>query len=121
MPSALKTFADDFLRWRGGRQKSGYEKMLLGINPFVIPWDCYLLRFREGADISSHTDPVSDRRHYRINVVLVEARDGGVFKCESPIFETNRIKFFRPDRDAHGVTRVNSGTRYVLSFGWALK
>jgi hypothetical protein len=114
------SFASKFLRWRGGRQRSGYEKMLLAINPFIVPWDVYLLRFREGAEIGSHTDPVTDRRHYRINIVLSEAREGGEFVCENPIFETRRIKFFRPDRDAHSVTRVESGTRYVLSVGWVL-
>ena len=119
--SSLKTFANGFLRWRGGRQKSGYEKMLLGINPFVVPWDCYLLRFREGAEIASHTDPVDDRRHFRVNLVLVEADEGGEFQCENPIFATRRIKFFRPDQESHSVTRVDSGTRYVLSFGWTLK
>lgn len=117
----IKTFARDFLRWRGGRQKSGYEKMLLAINPFIVPWDCYLLRFREGAEIAPHTDTVDERRHFRINVVLVEARDGGEFVCEDPIFASRRIKFFRPDQQAHSVTRVESGTRYVFSVGWTLR
>lgn len=117
----LKTFAKGFLRWRGGRQKSGYEKMLLAINPFIIPWDCYLLRFREGAQIKGHIDPVDERRHFRINVILIEAAKGGQFECDAPIFESRRVKFFRPDQQMHSVTRVESGSRYVLSIGWTLK
>ena len=119
--STLKTFAYGFLRWRGGRQESGYEKMLLCVNPFVVPFDCYLLRFREGAEIAKHTDRVDGRRHYRVNVVLVEADEGGIFECSDPIFESRRIKFFRPDCQAHSVTCVQAGTRYVLSIGWVLK
>ncbi|MFK7964645.1 MAG: 2OG-Fe(II) oxygenase [Burkholderiaceae bacterium] len=119
--STLRTIANDFLRWRGGRQESGYEKMLIGINPFFVPFDCYLLRFREGAEIATHTDPVDGRRHYRVNVILSEADEGGVFVCANPIHESRRIKFFRPDRQAHSVTRVEAGTRYVLSIGWVLK
>ena len=95
--------------------------MLLGINAFIVPWDCYLLRFREGSEIAEHTDPVDGKRHFRVNMILVEAEEGGVFECEDPIFETKRLKIFRPDRSPHSVTRVDSGTRYVLSFGWVLK
>ncbi|MEL7296194.1 MAG: 2OG-Fe(II) oxygenase [Pseudomonadota bacterium] len=121
LKSTLTTFADGFLRWRSGRQQTGYEKMLLGINPFIVPWDCYLLRYKEGAEIPSHTDPVDGRKHYRVNVVLSEAEDGGEFECDTPIFASRRIKFFRPDQQPHSVSRVNAGTRYVLSFGWVLK
>ena len=117
---AFETFTKGFLRWRGGRQESGYEKLLLGINPFIVPWDCYVLRFREGAEIAPHTDPVDGRRHYRLNIILAEPKKGGEFQCENPIFESRYVKFFRPDRDSHSVTRVEDGTRYVLSIGWAL-
>jgi hypothetical protein len=45
----------------------------------------------------------------------------GDFVCESPIFETTRIKLFRSDVSMHSVTRVQGGSRYVLSLGWVLK
>ncbi len=105
-------------RWQSGRQRSGYEKMLLVACPVVIPFDCYLLRFREGAEIPEHTDPVDGRRHYRLNIVLRAARAGGEFICSAPIFASRRIKLFRPDVAPHAVTRVERGTRYVLSIGW---
>ncbi|MBT8102500.1 MAG: 2OG-Fe(II) oxygenase, partial [Gammaproteobacteria bacterium] len=59
----------NWLRWRSGRQASGYEKMLLLMNPFLVPFDFYLLRFREGAEVPEHTDPVTDKKHYRLNIV----------------------------------------------------
>lgn len=111
---------NDALRWRQGRQRSGYEKMLLGINPFVIPWDCYLLRYGPGAQIPPHTDPVPGKRHYRLNVVLKEATQGGVFQCDHVLFGTRRVKLFRPDVQTHQVSRIERGQRYVLSVGWVL-
>ena len=108
------------LKWRPGRQGSGYEKMLLLANPVLVPFDCYLLRYKEGAGISEHTDPVDGKRHYRLNIVLKNATAGGEFKCDEPIFGGNRVNLFRPDRTAHSVTPVTAGSRYVLSIGWVL-
>jgi hypothetical protein len=41
--------------------------------------------------------------------------------CADPIFETRRIKLFRPDACEHSVTRVVGGSRYVFSLGWVLR
>lgn len=111
----------NWLRWRSGRQRSGYEKMLLVANPLLLPFDCYLLRFRAGAAIAEHTDPVDARRHYRLNIVLKNASAGGEFRCREPIYASARIKLFRPDVAPHSVTPVVDGVRYVLSVGWVLK
>lgn len=108
-------------KWRSGRQNSGYEKMLLLANRVVQPFDCYLLRYAPGAEIAEHTDPVDDKKHYRLNIVLKRATRGGEFKCQEVIFENSRIKLFRPDVSAHSVGLVNAGTRYVLSIGWTRK
>lgn len=110
-----------FLRWKPGRQQSGYEKMLLLANPFLVPFDCYILRYRPGSEITEHTDPVDDKKHYRLNIVLRKAKSGGQFACSETIFESERIKLFRPDRARHSVSRVDAGTRYVLSIGWVRK
>lgn len=119
--AAASDFFSNVLRWKPGRQQSGYEKMLLLTNPFFLPFDCYLLRFRPGSEIAEHTDPVDDRKHYRLNVVLKKARSGGDFSCSAMIYESDRIKLFRPDRARHSVSLVEVGTRYVLSIGWVRK
>ena len=111
----------NFLKWQSGRQSSGYEKLLLLTNPFIIPFDCYLLRFREGAAIAEHTDPVDGKKHYRVNVILRAAIEGGEFICNNTIINWSRLKLFRPDLAPHAVTPVSKGTRYVLSIGWVLK
>lgn len=111
----------DFLRWRSGRQNSGYEKMLLFANPFILPFDCYLLRYKTGSGVPEHTDPVEDKRHYRLNIVLRKAKEGGEFYCAEPIYNGSRLKLFRPDRSPHSVTPVEKGVRYVLSVGWVRK
>ena len=85
----------NFLRWRAGRQRTGYDKMLLVASRFLLRFDCYLLRFRTGSEVPEHTDPVDGKRHYRLNLVLKEASEGGEFFCASTIFETRRLKLFR--------------------------
>ncbi len=117
LPDYFKTA----FRWQKGRQKSGYDKMLLAQSLRPLPFDMYILRFPEGSEIAPHTDPVSLGRHYRLNIVLIPAKIGGEFFCATPIFENSRIKFFRPDACEHSVSKVEEGTRYVLSIGWILK
>lgn len=116
--SLVSEYVSNFLRWRNGRQHTGYEKMLLLANPFNLPFDCYLLRYRSGAEIPDHTDPVDDKKHFRLNLVLRKAKAGGEFLCSEPIYESERIKYFRPDLARHSVSLVEEGTRYVLSIGW---
>lgn len=94
--------------------------MLLLINPFLVPFDSYLIRCRKGHSIPPHKDPVSDKRHFRLNIILSPARKGGEFFCDDPIYEGRRIKFFRPDKTQHGVTKIIEGTKLVFSLGWVL-
>ena len=120
MAGLLKTWLNDAFRWRSGRQRSGYDKMLLAQSWLPLPFDLYLLRFPTGTEIGPHTDKVASGDHYRLNIILRPAQRGGEFQCADPIFVNRRIKLFRPDRSEHSVTRVDAGTRYVLSLGWVL-
>jgi hypothetical protein len=109
-----------WLRWQRGRQGTGYDKMLLATARWPLPFDCYLLRYPQGSAIPAHTDPITDKRHYRLNIVLWRASLGGEFVCATPIFATERIKLFRPDACEHSVSEVKQGSRYVFSLGWVL-
>lgn len=106
------------LCWQHGRQESGYDKMLLATLTRPIPFDCYLIRYPIGSSIAPHIDPVKDRRHFRLNIVIKRSPIGGEFICDNPILTIKRIKFFRPDISEHSVTRLEGGSRYVLSVGW---
>lgn len=108
-------------RWQRGRQGSGYDKMLLLTARWPLPFDSYLIRYPEGSAIPPHTDPVQTGRHYRLNLVVKASPRGGEFICATPIWQSRRIKLFRPDACEHSVTRVEGGSRYVLSLGWVLK
>jgi len=112
------SFLRKLFRWERGRQKSGYDKMLLCGAMWPIKFDTYLLKFPKGSEIAPHTDKVDSGKHYRLNIVLKSADIGGEFKCTNPIFETKRIKLFRPDVSEHQVSRVVKGSRYLLSIGW---
>lgn len=111
-------FLSKLFRWEKGRQLSGYDKMLLLGSKWFIKFDVYLLRFKEGSEIKPHTDKVDNGKHYRLNIVLKQALEGGEFICSNPIYQSSRIKFFRPDTCEHSVTKVIRGNRYLLSIGW---
>jgi hypothetical protein len=77
-----------------------------------------LLRFPEGSDVPPHVDRVASGRHYRLNIILRAARRGGDFACARTLYANRRVKLFRPDLQTHSVTRIASGSRWVLSIGW---
>jgi hypothetical protein len=116
--SPIREYFRTAFRWQRGRQRSGYDKMLLLQSWWPLPFDVYVLRFPQDSEIPPHADPVTIGRHYRCNIVLKRAAEGGEFVCKTPIFTTERIKIFRPDACEHSVTRVVRGSRYVLSIGW---
>ena len=95
--------------------------MLLLGNPLLIPFDVYLLKFEQGAEIQPHTDKVDSGRHFRLNLIVRQPEEGGDFHCEKTIYESRSLKIFRPDIYEHSVSRILSGTRYVLSIGWVLR
>lgn len=114
------------MKWEPGRQGTGYEK--LKIWSF---WrtDCYLLRYRVGASIPQHIDPVEGRSHWRVNIRFPGAEGGELrfvrwinrpqgFMGFQALYGT--FFLFRSDILPHYVTKVKSGTRYVLSFGVAI-
>lgn len=107
------------VKWQPGRQDTGYEKIVLFWSK-RLSCDIHLIRYRAGAYVDWHKDPAPiGWRHYRLNVFLKQARDGGRFVCQGePILDWPRLQLFRPDIQAHKVTRVHRGTRYVLSVGW---
>jgi len=114
----MKKYFSKLFRWEKGRQNTGYDKMLVGGGYWPNSFDLYLLRFEEGQEIPPHIDKVDGGAHYRLNIVLKTAKEGGEFLCKDPIYETKRIKYFRSDISEHAVSKVKKGTRYVFSIGW---
>jgi hypothetical protein len=116
-----------WLVWERGRQNSGYYKMLLAyckfpayIRKYVWGWDLYLLWYPEGSEIPEHVDTIEGYCHYRINLVLKKCLSGGEFQAQSTILSYSRLKIFRSDQP-HSVTKINQGTRCLLSFGICFK
>ena len=105
------------MKWIKGRQNSGYDKMRIILSSY-FKFDLYILRFNEGSYIDTHVDPVKAGKHFRLNIILKNAKKGGEFVCKNTIFRNSFINYFRPDIEEHGVTRIYRGTRYVLSIGW---
>lgn len=77
----------------------------------------YLVRYPEGHKIGSHLDMVSEGRLYKLNYVLIKPRAGGQFFCEQNIINlSGRLYLFRPDLYQHGVSKIERGSRWLLSF-----
>jgi hypothetical protein len=88
----------------------------------ALGFDCYLFHYPLGAYIPKHKDPAKFGKQYRLNIELIPADKGGVFKCRNVIFSLfNRIYLFRADAEYHSVTPVAEGSRWVLSFGFFVK
>ena len=104
-------------KWNKGRQDSGYYKMLLAYSKW-LKFDFYLIKFPEGSEIKPHVDKVESGKHFRLNIVIKKSKIGGIFNCDETIVNTSRIKFFRPDKFTHSVSKIEKGNRYILSLGW---
>ena len=106
-----------YFTWQKGRQESGYEKMTL-LRSKLFKFDVYLLKYPTGSVIKAHKDKVdSVFEHHRLNIVIKQAKKGGVFICNDEV-KKGRFHYFRPDIMKHEVTEIEAGTRYVFSLGW---
>lgn len=77
----------------------------------------YLVRYSAGHAIMPHVDMVAEGRLYKLNCVLVKPQTGGEFWCEKNIFNLfGRVVLFRPDLYTHQVSKIERGTRWLLSF-----
>lgn len=77
----------------------------------------YLVRYSAGHGIAPHVDMVSAGKLTKLNCVLVKPSVGGEFSCEKTIFNLfGRFILFRPDLYRHEVSRIERGTRWLLSF-----
>lgn len=107
-----------WLRWQRGRQKTGYDKLLVLALRWPLPMDIHLLKYPDGVGIPPHRDPVPGQRHFRANLVLRKSTGGGCFVCENPLFESERLNVFRSDLSTHSVEPIVGKARWVLSIGW---
>lgn len=113
------------LRWQQGKQGTGYEKLLIFATA-LIPFDLYLLRYKEGAGIPWHKDPTPGFKHHRLNFSFGKYEGGYMNHIINNRTDpsrhywrmTRRLYYFRPDLVEHCVQPVIAGTRYVLSLGW---
>lgn len=98
-------------KWEKGRAGEYQKKLLFGWST----GDCWLIKYGKGQGIPWHVDPVHDRRHFRLNIVLRGSTSA--FECDGGWLK-GRFNFFRPDIHRHRV--LCHGPRLVLSIGWTL-
>lgn len=105
----------------------GYDQFRTGYRIFTIAyikairWDIYLFHYPEGSHIPKHKDPSKYGKHYRFNITLKKPKQGGEFKCKNVVFKWWRFCLFRADANYHRVTKIEKGSRWILSFGFTFK
>lgn len=107
------------MRWVKGRQKGEYEKLTLLKGWRWFPFDAHILRIKELGWVGEHTDPVPNKKHHRINLVLRNAKLGGTTYIQDNACR-RRLYYFRPDTEWHCVSFAHKGSVYILSIGAAL-
>ena len=108
--------------WQKGRQSSGYQKLTLWDS--YPKWDLYILRMKPEGYVPWHRDKLknTELKHYRCNFIIKHAKVGGRFIMDgNPLFKFWRLVVFRPDIVQHRVSKVEKGTRYILSLGFTKK
>jgi hypothetical protein len=76
-----------------------------------------LVTYSEGHSVPRHLDMIESGRYYKLNFILIKAKQGGIFETEGVIFCLfNRIILFRPDLYDHSVSKIEKGKRVLLSF-----
>jgi len=111
--------AGEYFKWVTGRQSSesagSYFKMLL---LRFSKCEVNIIKVPQGTRIKPHVDYVPTLEHHRVNITLWRPKHGGHFYCDRRINNDSRVVYFRPDLNAHGLTRVHVGTLLMLSIGW---
>lgn len=76
-----------------------------------------LVTYPTNHSVIKHIDPVQQGRYYKLNLILIKPKAGGIFKCSKCIINLfNRVYLFRPDKYDHSVSKIVSGKRVLLSF-----
>jgi hypothetical protein len=123
---------EPLFRWLRGRQDAEYDVLTFLRFPrgedwvYRMPWglrwtmrfgcDGHVIRYVGPVYLPPHVDPVDGKRHYRLNLIM--GRKGRFDTAGAILNWRGRIVLFRPDQCLHGV-KLESGRRYVLSFGVA--
>jgi hypothetical protein len=114
-------FRPKLFHWQYGRQNSGY-KIFPIIHSSRLKLDMHLIFYPKGSEIKPHKDPAMfGQRHYRMNLEVWKADQGGVFECAKCLIRFGRLRLFRPDLELHSVTKIEEGSRWIFSIGWLRK
>jgi hypothetical protein len=108
-------------KWQGGRQVgSKYMKMPLWYFRLGrIGLDAYILKYEGNTRLPTHTDPVENGKHWRLNIVLKGKSTFIIVKNGLVKYMNKRFTLFRPDIQAHSLVVSDLGCA-KLSMGFVL-
>jgi hypothetical protein len=106
-------------KWTKGRQKGcHYEKFTLWyFRVLKFGFDSYILKYEPKQYLPTHTDPVENGKHYRMNIGFGKS----IFECEQIILKFKitdyfTVNIFRPDLYRHNL--LSQTKTFKLSFGF---
>jgi hypothetical protein len=102
-------------KWQPGRQDNvTYKKFpLWSFRIGRFGFDGYILRYEWNTKLPPHRDPVTNGKHWRINISL---SGSSMFYCEDRGYSTSWINVFRPDLYIHSLHTASKV--FKLSFGF---
>lgn len=104
--------------WTKGRLKTGY----LVATFFKFKWlDLHVVMVPKDAYVPYHFDEIPGKKHFRLNFQFGNYT-GGKFICPGACLTLfkRRLVCFRPDLCCHKLSKVRSGTAFILSLGLAI-
>ena len=104
-------------KWGNDKFNTGYKILTLAYIRGIF--DLYVFHYATHSYLPKHKDPKKYGKQYRLNIVLRKPKSGGQFWCKGKHFNFNdRIIFFRADSNYHGMTKIEEGSRIILSLGF---
>ena len=104
------------MKGQQGKLNTNYQKLVICNFGF---FDINLIKIPTGTQIPRHTDPIENKRHYRLNINLVKPSVGGHFQGKY-LWKLPRITLIRPDIHPHAVSEIFKGHALILSIGIAI-
>lgn len=100
--------------WLNGVCGGRYKKKTYLCNNLL---EIGLLKCNVGESIGIHTDPITNKKQYKIQINICKPNIGGIFTCERYTLNIPFIKIYRADLSKHGVSLVSKGKRVDLIIG----
>jgi len=108
------------MKWEKGRQEGTEYKKLCLYSFKIWKWgfDAYILKYKENTVLNTHTDPVKNGKHYRLNIGWGVANFCCKYYDQIIGYRIGKLTFtaFRPDINPHSLYVFENTIKLSLGF-----